>query len=269
VSATAPGTGPVFRDVDADDAARLVAMMDATDRWPAVRVARAWVLDQVAPGPGSVVVDVGSGPGTFGRDARARGALTLDIDRSTAMLAEVRRREPTAVVAQADIARLPIGDRAADLVHAERVLQWSHDPGAAVAELRRITAGGGWFAVTDTDWGTFAVDNPGGDGVARWSEAALRWVPHPTVARSLPRLLRDAGATDVAVRTDAVSIATWDPDDPLQADGPPGLPIRTIVDAALPDHRDAILADVDALASLARRGRFFATLTLVTALGRF
>ena len=47
-------------------------MMDATDAWTAVRAARTWVCDTVGVGTGHLVVDLGSGPGTFGADGVAR-----------------------------------------------------------------------------------------------------------------------------------------------------------------------------------------------------
>jgi len=256
-----------FRDVDGDDAGRLVAMMDATDAWPEVRAARTWVLEQAAVGRGSTVLDVGSGPGTFAGVAQALGACTVDVDRSGFMLAALRRRRSGAVVACADATRLPLRSGAIDLAHAERVLQWTTDAGAALSELARVSRD--FVAITDTDWGCFAIDHPDEAAAARLSAAARRWVPHPLLARTVPRRLRDAGATEVSVRTDATAIAAWDPDDPEQRDGPPGLPLRTIAAAAPGSGGSAAAADVDALAELARRGRFFATLTLVTALGRF
>ena len=266
--ASGPGDGPLFRDVDADDADRLVAMMDATDRWPAVRAARAWVLEQAALRAGSIVVDVGCGPGTFTEAARAVGARTIDLDRSAAMVAEARRRRNAASVVRADVTALPIGDRVTDLVHVERVLQWCDEPDGALAELRRVVRPGGLVAVTDTDWSTLVVASEDPTVTARLAAAALRWVPHPTLAPSIPRRLRTAGAT-VAERTDVVTIDGWDPDDPAQLDGPSGLPIRTIVAAVPLDQRDVIAADVEAVATAAREGRFTAELTLVTAVARF
>jgi hypothetical protein len=41
----------------------LVAMMHATDAWPAVRELREWVLTVTEVDPRSFVLDVGSGPG--------------------------------------------------------------------------------------------------------------------------------------------------------------------------------------------------------------
>jgi SAM-dependent methyltransferase len=257
------GRRVVFGDVDADHVEELVAMMGATDRWPGVRAARSWVLDRAAVGPASLVVDVGCGPGTFGAEARSRGARTLELDRSAAMAGAARGRHPDAVVARADLGQLPVADGMADLVRVERVLQWVDDPVVALAELLRVTAPGGWLALTDTDWGTFAVDHPDPAAIDRLSASALAWVPHPRLARTLARRLLDAGAVDVDVHTEAVVLSAWDPDDPRQLDGPPGLPLHTI-GAAGP----TLTGDLDVLAALARRGRFFATLTLVTAIGR-
>jgi SAM-dependent methyltransferase len=263
-----PTDGPLFRDVDADDVARLVAMMAATDRWPAVRSARAAILDQAAPGAGALVVDVGSGPGTFTAAARTRGATTVDLDRSTAMLATGIARDPRAAAVQADVVALPIRTGTADLVHAERVLQWCASPADALAELHRITRRGGHLAITDTDWSTLAlaVDDPG--AAARLSAAALLWVPHPTLAASLPDRLRDLGAAPVTERADVIEVGGWDPDDPDQHEGPPGLPLRTIVRAVPVDQRRRITADVDSVVAAARAGRFSARLTLVTAVAR-
>jgi predicted TPR repeat methyltransferase len=92
-----------FAAVDAGDARDLVSMMDATDVWPAVRAARAWVLEQVAPDERSVVVDAGCGPGTFGASV---SGCAVDVDRSLVMLHEARRRQSDACVVLADVARL-------------------------------------------------------------------------------------------------------------------------------------------------------------------
>lgn len=255
---------PAFRDVDADDTTHLVAMMDATDEWPAVQAARAWVLEQAGLRLGSVSVDVGCGPGTFNAAVREAGAYTIDVDRSTAMLGALRSRHTGASVAMADIGRLPLVDGGADLVHAERILQWTADPDAALAELCRITAPAGCLAVTDTDWGSFTVVHPDTAAATRLPAAALRWVAHPTLAPTLPDRLAALGATRMEVRSDTVTIDAWNPDDPAHGDGPPGLPLQAIAAAAEADERPATSADVDALARLARQGRFSATLTLVT-----
>lgn len=261
-----PDPTRTFRDVDDGETQRLVAMMDATDAWPAVQAARRWVWEQAAVAPGDLVVDVGAGPGTFGA-AAPPGATVVDVDTSAAMLASARVRHPSAVVVEGDVASLPIADGSAALVRAERVLQWTDDPGAELVELVRIARPGGLVAVTDTDWGTFVVDHPDPTAARRLSSAALGWVPRPEMARGLPRLLADIGLAGLEVQVHAAVLSSWDPDDPAQRDGPLGLPIRTIALGTPPDHRDQALADVEDLAALARRGRFFASVGMVTVVG--
>jgi len=246
-----------FAAVDAGRARDLVAMMDATDAWPAVRAVRDWVVEQAAPGPDAVVIDVGCGPGTFGGAVRG---FAVDVDVSEVMLREARRRRPGARVARGDVARLPLRDGVADLVHVERVLQWTADPSAALTELLRIAAPGGRLAVTDTDWGTLRVAHPDPRAAERLTEAALRWVPHPRVARELAPQVAARGAADVRTRHDIVTITAWDPDDPAQHDGPPGLPLHSIAGTRA--------SELGPVAERARAGSFRAEVVLVTVLAR-
>jgi len=159
-----------------------------------------------------------------------------------------------------DIARVPLRDECAALVRAERVLQWTADPTAALTELRRIVAPGGWLAVTDTDWGTLCVEHPDAATADRITQAALRWVPHPRFARDLPPTIAALGADDVRVRHDTATITAWDPDDPAQHDGPPGLPLHSIA--------GVVGADLTSVAARARAGEFRAEVSLVTVVAR-
>jgi SAM-dependent methyltransferase len=252
---------PAFRDVDAADAAELIAMMDATDAWPAVRAARSWIGSLVGDAV-RCAVDVGSGPGSF--NAGRAATLTVDVDRSVAMLRAARRRHGSSVALLGDAPHLALRDGAADLVHAERVLQWLDQPEAALAELVRVTAAGGWLVVTDTDWSTFRIDSTES---AAWTEAALAWVPHATFAASLPSRLAQLDRDAAQHRHDRVVLREWDPGDPAQRGGPPGLPLRSIA-ASAADGGRRLLADLDRLAAAARAGSFRAELTLVTAAAR-
>jgi SAM-dependent methyltransferase len=250
-----------FAAVDTGDARGLVAMMDATDAWPAVRAARAWVFEQIELAQDAVVVDAGCGPGTFGTAVGAMaGGCAVDLDASHVMLRETRRRRADARVVLGDVAHLPLRDCGADLVRVERVLQWTADPEAALTELLRVVVPGGWLAVTDTDWSTLRVEHPDDDATARLTRAALRWVPHARVARELPSALTALGAHDVGIRHDTATITAWDPDDPAQHDGPPGLPLHSIA------GDDA--ADLAPVIANARAGTFRADVTLVSVVGR-
>jgi SAM-dependent methyltransferase len=245
-------------------------MMDATDAWPAVQTAREWVR-LVTRSDGSTrrrVLDLGSGPGTFnvGTDA----GCTVDVDRSMVMSRTARVRHASTLAVVADMAAVPIADGSADLVHIERALQWSADPDAALTEAARLVAVDGWLAVTDTDWRTFTVDLaalPSSSDAGAWAQAALRWVPHGHLAPELPDRLTALGLVEVEQRRDRVVLTDWDPNDPSQHDGPPGLPLRAIAAAAGP-HATALSVQVDELAARARAGSFLAELTLVSVLGR-
>jgi SAM-dependent methyltransferase len=251
--------GPTdFAAVDAGDARELVAMMDATDAWPAVQAARAWVLQQAGLVDGAVVLDVGCGPGTF---CAAVDGCAIDVDRSQVMLQEVRRRRPAARTVVADLTQLPLRDAAAHVVHVERVLQWSDDPSRALAELARVTAPVGWLAVTDTDWGTFELAHLDSAAAARVHDAAVGWVPNARFARDLPATIAALGARDVRTRRDTVTITAWDPDDPEQRDGPPGLPLHSIAGP----HA----GDLEVVAERARGGSFQAQVNIVTCIARW
>lgn len=252
-----------FSDVDCAEVAPLLAMMAATDAWPAVRAARSWTLEQVAElrttGP---LLDVGCGPGTFGAGAREQGWSTVDMDRSAAMLAALRRSHGATPVALADVAGVPLQEGSVGVARCERVLQWSDDPDAGLAELCRVVAPSGVVAVTDTDWSTLVVAAP-----ERWmsevvAEAALGWVPHPTFAASMAQRLRASGASRLRTRVDRVELGGWDPDAADQCDGPPGLPLRSILAAITNERRDAAGQAFVAIADAARRGSFAASLSI-------
>ncbi len=258
-----------FSDVDAADVAPLVEMMAATDAWPAVRSARSWTLAQLGGAPAAgPLLDVGCGPGTFGAAARATGWTTVELDRSAAMLGALRGEHGPSPVAVADLQRLPLRDTSVRVARSERVLQWTEHPDRGLAELWRVVAPGGWVVVTDTDWSTFTVDAPEPWMSDALAEAALGWVPHPTLAGSLSERLGRLGAVELRERSDLVTLASWDPDDPGQGDGPPGLPLHSIAAGAPPERRGAAEQAVAAIASAARRRSFFASLTIVTVLAR-
>jgi SAM-dependent methyltransferase len=233
-----------FAAVDAGDVAAQLAMMAATDAWPAVRRRAA-------------------GCSTRSTSRRARstaldGAAVscIDLDRSVHMPREVQRRHPDSRAVRADVAQLPLPDGVVHLTRAERVLQWTPHPVRVLDEVLRVTAPGGHVAVTDTDWATLAIEHPDPTSdptsAARLSGAALGWVPHPRVAAGIGGLLRAAGLLDLVMRRDTVELNAWDPDDPRQHDGPPGLPLHSIADGMRVRDRSGLTRDLAVLAERAR-----------------
>ena len=112
---------------------------DAWRRGPASVYARfADAMLGIVPRPlaGAAVLDVGAGTGVAAQAALDRGAASaVATDIAAGML---QGRPPSVVAAVADAARLPFRDRAFDLVTAAFCLGHLPDPGAALAEMRRV-----------------------------------------------------------------------------------------------------------------------------------
>lgn len=108
----------------------------------------ATVLDIARLRGDETVADIGCGNGPYLAELarRGHGGRAVGIDLSTGMLAAARRRAPAGLAA-GDAAGLPLRDHAADVTLAAHMLYHVPDPGAAVGELRRVTAPGGMVLV--------------------------------------------------------------------------------------------------------------------------
>jgi SAM-dependent methyltransferase len=83
------------------------------------------------------VLDAGAGTGLGSAALAGAGARVVALDLSLDMLRWQRRARPPALVG--DVTRLPLRDGAVDDVLAAFVLNHLFDPGAGLAELRRVT----------------------------------------------------------------------------------------------------------------------------------
>jgi malonyl-CoA O-methyltransferase len=105
-----------------------------------------------------VVLDLGAGTGRVTQQLkrRYRGALVIALDIAPGMLREARRHQRLwrrfARVC-ADARRLPLADASVDLVFSSLMLQWCEPLDAALAEVRRVLKGSGFFAFS-----TFGTD---------------------------------------------------------------------------------------------------------------
>ena len=112
-------------------------------------------LFRFAPG---VVLDLGSGPGRVTRELKRRypRALVIALDLAPGMLREARRHQGLwrrfARVC-GDALRLPLKDGSIDLVFSSLMLQWCEPLDAALAEVRRVLKGSGFFGFS-----TFGTD---------------------------------------------------------------------------------------------------------------
>jgi len=164
------------------------------------------LLDAASVAAGTKVLDLCSGTGLVAAAAALRGAASIGVDFSSAMLAEARRAYPYLRFDEGDAEALPYPDRSFDTVVANLGIHHVSRPGTAIAEALRVLLPGGRLAFTT--WATpadnvawrllfdairahgnlAAADAPPSGGNLGTSEAVLN-------------LLRDAGfATRLAAR---------------------------------------------------------------------
>jgi malonyl-CoA O-methyltransferase len=100
-----------------------------------------------------VALDLGTGTGGGAQALRGayRRALILALDSAPGMRREARRRSGLFrrfERIQADAAQLPLATASVDLVLSSLMLQWCDDLAAPLAEVRRVLAPGGLFALS-------------------------------------------------------------------------------------------------------------------------
>jgi ubiquinone/menaquinone biosynthesis C-methylase UbiE len=104
---------------------------------------------------GRVAADIGAGTGFVTEGLIGRGLRVIAVDRSEAMLEELRRKFPDAAavdyrLAEAD-RQIPLPDEAVDYAFANMYLHHVEDPPAAIREMARILRPGGKLVITDLD----------------------------------------------------------------------------------------------------------------------
>jgi demethylmenaquinone methyltransferase / 2-methoxy-6-polyprenyl-1,4-benzoquinol methylase len=154
--------GPVTRADLGKRPAEVSAMFDAVaERYDllndvlSVGQCRRWrsaVARSVAAGPGEVVLDVAAGTGTSSRSFTRSGARCVACDFSLGMLHVGAARQAGTVgvrFAAGDAMALPFTDAAFDAVTISFGLRNVADPGAALAEMLRVTRPGGRLVVCE------------------------------------------------------------------------------------------------------------------------
>ncbi|BAJ33082.1 MULTISPECIES: class I SAM-dependent methyltransferase [Kitasatospora] len=148
------------------------------------------LLDAAGVGPGTALLDVGTGTGAVAAAACARGARVTAVDAEPSMLTEARRNAPGAAVHAATLPELTFADRTFDAVVGNFVINHVGRQRAAVAELRRVLRPGGRLALT-----TWATPAPRGQSLlGRAVEAA--GAPRPAHLPPAPAALQATGSPD-------------------------------------------------------------------------
>jgi SAM-dependent methyltransferase len=109
-------------------------------------------MEAVGVAPGLKLLDVATGPGYGAGAAAERGAITVGVDFSPAMVRVAQRRHPGLVFAEGDAERLSFPDHSFDAVIMNFGLLHLARPEAALAEAYRVLRHGGRYAFTV--WGT-------------------------------------------------------------------------------------------------------------------
>jgi len=93
--------------------------------------------------PGAeTLLEVGCGTGHFAAEFARHGLIVVGLDRSPAMLAELRRRHPGLPVVLGDAHALPFGDAAVDLALFVTTLEFLEHPATALREAVRVSRRG-------------------------------------------------------------------------------------------------------------------------------
>jgi ubiquinone/menaquinone biosynthesis C-methylase UbiE len=258
--------------VDDADPAALGGYLDAVGSEDAVARWKTLSFDLLEARPGTVMVDVGCGPGDDVRALALRtapGGRAIGVDASAAMIAEARRRSagvsgPCGEFHVADAASLPLADGIADGCRCERLLQHVEDPGAVVRDMARVVRAGGIVLAAEPDWGTLVVDGGDPEIESALAAVAMARVRSPAVGRSLRRLLSEAGLQEVEVVARTLVLTDLPRAELLL--GIDGLVERAVADGVIPPARaEGWRTGLEATAAA---GRLTAAITSFLAIGR-
>lgn len=187
---------------------------DAGNQLPGIRALKPIMLDQLALQRGLHVLEVGCGTGddvrTIARRVGPDGRV-LGIDTSALTVAEAARRSEGRNLPVAfrvgDAFALDLPGRSVDRCRAERLLMHANgDPTVIVGELMRVLRPQGRLVVFDFDWDTLVIDGAERELTRRIVRSYSDGVRNGWVGRALPRLLRDAGVSNLTVIPHAIEV---------------------------------------------------------------
>ena len=257
------------RDGSADAARRPAPRAGAASEVEARRRA----LDLLDPRPGEIVIDVGAGGGDLSLDLAARvapGGRVFAVDPSASLLSHARAAASAAGVGHmidcrvAEGRKLPFGQAAFDAAFSHWMLLQVDEPGAVVAEMRRVTRRGGRVMCVEVDWETITV-HPAPVALTRriLQHSQSRQIDAWSGRRLLP-LFRDAGFHDIVI--DAIVDIDEGRGDRVWLDD--------LIERAAIALADKIITEQEArrwaeyLENAFAAGRFFFSVTQFAAMGR-
>ena len=106
------------------------------------------ILDLLGPRPGELILDAGCGTGVFTAGIIMSGAHVTGLDISRPMLKQAGNKlGSTFAMVRGDILTLPFRDNCFDKVVSITALEFIMDARTAIAELFRVTKGGGEIVI--------------------------------------------------------------------------------------------------------------------------
>lgn len=268
---TIAGTGSARwqRPAIATDSSALTGYLDRVATFPLLRDVAVQALELLQLQPGQRVLEVGCGAGVFLpllAQAVGPAGRVVGIDHAPEFVATARERmasedlEQRVTVREADAYHLPFAAGEFAAAHCERVLMHLEDPLAALLEIRRVVAAGGWVVAAEPHWRGVQIDHPDREALdllfGRW----LQRTRNPAMGLELNRRFADAGLVErhvVPVMEYAMSI------DHLVAYGLdlPAAAAELQADGALPPERAAralaYLTEASQAQSLSTHAGFF------------
>lgn len=174
----------------------LIKALDTAESTPDAVSLRRHTYEALRHSPGQAVTDVGCGTG---RAVHELGAGAVGIDTDVAMLDAARARFPGIDVREADASALPFADASMLGYRADKVYHVLPDPGAALAEARRVLAPGGRIVLVGQDWDAVVIASGLPEVTRRLVHARADTIEHPRIARDYRNLLLDHGFDDVSL----------------------------------------------------------------------
>ncbi len=151
------------------------------------------------------VLDVGAGTGRIGKAFVEANDFYVAVDASLAMLQEFRKHSETALLIQADGARLPFASHSFDVVLLMQVLSGTQDWQGLLTEIRRVLRHTGVVAVGHTSHPADGVDERlKGELGSILKSMGVEW-HEPKQARKQSL----AWLESLATRSTHVTAATW------------------------------------------------------------
>lgn len=108
-------------------------------------------IDHWHPLHGSLLLDVGGGPGYFASAFEGRGATYVALDADAGEM-RLHGRSPGPRTVQGSGDALPFPDRSFDVTYSSNVLEHVADPWQTADEMVRVTRAGGMVAISYTLW---------------------------------------------------------------------------------------------------------------------